>query len=109
VRLLITSSAVAFLCMSNVAAAQTTLTVHDERITCSDPLSAVDHGPPTIIDRVAAQFPPHSPWSDSRLVIDAAEPAGLIVGECRRTPQSGRIGEAVRMSGGRHLHAIYIS
>jgi hypothetical protein len=109
VRLLTTSSAVALLCISSVAAAQTTLTVHDESITCSDPLSVVDHGPHTIIGRVAAQFPPHSPWSDSRLVIDAAEPAGLIVGECRRTPQSGRIGEAVRMSGGRHLHAINVS
>jgi len=105
-RLFFVSSTVAFLCMSNTAIAQTTLTVHNGSVTCSDLTSVVEHGRPAIVDRIVARVPPRSAWSDNRLVIDASAPAGLIVGECRRIPPGRPIGEAVRLSVDRHSHDL---
>jgi hypothetical protein len=74
--------AVACLGASPFAAAQSSLGTHS-RIECRDLVSSVDHNRPAISDWVAQAKRHPIVWSDNRLIVNAAAPAGLIVDECR--------------------------
>ena len=72
-----------FLCASHLAVAQSTLGAHSSN-GCKDFQSTVDHDRPAIADWVSQPGTHPVAWSDSRVVVNAAEPTGLIVDECRK-------------------------
>jgi hypothetical protein len=51
---------------------------------CKDFLSTVDHHRPSLADWVTQPRQHPTVWSDSRLIVNAAAPVGLIVDQCRK-------------------------
>jgi len=75
--------AAVWMCASHLAVAQSTLGAHSSN-GCKDFQSTVDHDRPAIADWVSQPGTHPVAWSDSRVVVNAAEPTGLIVDECRK-------------------------
>lgn len=104
-RIVLQTIVLSSLCLSQLAFAQTPLTVHPSRLKCEDFLSIADKDKPALVYWVAGTER-HTINPDDELIVDAASPVGLIVDECKRVPKASFIDEVKRLSRAGYLDVM---
>lgn len=85
--------------------AQPALKVQPEKMKCEDFLSLADNYKPALLYWTAG-VDRTSEKSNDELVVDAAEPVGLLVDECRKEPGTSFMGKVRQLARSGRLHVV---
>lgn len=102
---IVLGTVLASISLCQVGLAQTASRVQPEKMTCQDFLALTDNYKPALLYWVAGANQGEMKATDE-LVVDAANPVGLVVDECRKSPKASFVGKVRQLSRSRRLSVV---
>lgn len=92
-------------CLSQTGFAQTTLRVKPEKMNCEDFLALADNYKPALLYWAAGVSKVDVKPTDE-LIVDAANPVGLVVDECRKSPKTSFMNKVRQLTKSGRLNVL---
>ena len=93
----LTGAFVVGLGLSQIASAQAPMKVRPAKMKCEDFMALADNYKPALVYWTAGVNQPGVKGADE-LVVDAANPVGLVVDECKKTPKTSFMGKIKQLT-----------